>query len=188
MKKQFLFLVTIVMFFVSTQVGLASPFSYDFVDLRVQIGETNDADGVGVQAAIVKDIYKGVFALGSYQYTTANDVDYWADNLLLAAGYHMPLNKQADMVFTGGFLVSWWENNYNDDSDTGVRLTAGSRYQFDPKFEAYGEFIYISVFDESDIGISISGLFNLNKAISFGGEFSSVGDTSLVSGIFRFNF
>ena len=126
--------------------------------------------------------------LGAYQYLTGTDVDVWVDNLLIAGGYHMPLDDQTDLVFTAGILNQWLETNFFDDSDTGIRLTGGVRYRLGPEIEIQGELMYVSIFDDDDLGASVSGLVAPSSNFSYGAELQFIGDLTLASAIARFYF
>ena len=150
--------VGLLAFFSTNSFAVSDEFSYNFYDLRVQVGTVEDEDGVGLQAAGSIAVTDDIFVLGAYQYLTGTDVDVWVDNLLIAGGYHMPLDDQTDLVLTAGILNQWLETNFFDDSDTGIRLTGGVRYRLEPEIEIQGELMYVSIFDNDDLGVSVSGL------------------------------
>ena len=170
-------------------VSAAEKFNYKFLDFRILTGDVNDVDGTGVQINGVTDVIgNNILLVGSYQYAEGNDVDVYLENMFLGAGYFMPINKQADAVFTGGLLTQWIETNFFDDSDSGIRLSAGARFRATKEVEVYGELVYVSIFDDTDVGFSVSGFFAPNKSVGLGLEISSVGDTSTTSAIARLYF
>ena len=146
----------------------AANFNYNYGQLSY---ETGDFEGFILTGSF--EINKDMFIIARYVDTTNDDFGFDIDysEISIGAGYHMPINKKTDAVFTVslddgeaeavifGFPVA--------DSDTGVLLTAGVRHNLNAKVELAGGAYYISTFD-GDFGIQGEVRYNINKNMSAG--------------------
>ena len=148
----------------------AADFNYNYGQLGY---ETGDLEGLVLTGSF--EVNKDIFILGRYADTAddvpGGDVDY--SELSIGAGYHMPVNKDMDAVFT----VSLADGEIDGPvlgagSDTGVLLTAGVRFNLNEKVELAGGAFYNSTFD-GDFGIQGEARYNINKTMSAGLSFIS---------------
>jgi hypothetical protein len=98
------------------------------------------------------------------------DIDY--DEFSIGAGYHMPVNKDMDAVFTVSFSSGEFDVAAPGNDDTGVLLTGGVRYNLNPQFEFAGGIYHISTFN-GDTGLQAEARYNINKKMSAGLTFST---------------
>ena len=153
----------------------AADFNYSYGQLGY---ETGDFEGLVLTGSF--DVSKDMFVIARYLDTTNNelgfDVDY--SEISLGAGYHMPVNKDTDAVFTvsltSGDADAVVLGTPVSDSDTGILLTAGVRYNLNTKIELAGGAYYISTFD-GDFGVQGEARYNINKNMSAALSYS-VGD------------
>jgi len=151
----------------------AANFNYNYG----QIGyETGDFEGLTLTGSF--EINKDLFVLARYVAVTndaaAFDLDY--SEISVGAGYHMPIDKKTDAVFTVslssgevdavvfGFPVS--------SDDTGLLLTAGVRHNLNPQIELAGGIYHISTFN-GDTGIQGEARYNINSKMSAGVSYIS---------------
>jgi len=149
----------------------AADFNYSYGQLGF---ETGDFEGLVLTGSF--DVSKDIFIIAHYADTTDNilgvDVDY--SEIGIGAGYHMPVNKDMDAVFT----VSLVDGDIDgpvpvvSDSDTGILLTAGVRYNLNEKVEFAGNVTYNSTLD-IDFGLQAEARFNINKTMSAGLSYTS---------------
>jgi len=148
----------------------AADFNYSYGQLGY---ETGDFEGFALTGSF--EINKDMFIIARYVDTTNDDfgVDIDYSEISIGAGYHMPINKDMDAVFT----VSLADGEIDGPvlgagSDTGVLLTAGVRFNLNEKVELAGGAFYNSTFD-GDFGIQGEARYNINKTMSAGLSFIS---------------
>ena len=143
----------------------AADFNYSYGQLGY---ETGDFEGLVLTGSF--DVTKDIFVIAGYADTTNDDfgVDVDYSQLSIGAGYHMPVNKDMDAVFT----VSLVDGDIDGPvlgagSDTGILLTAGVRFNLNESVEFAGGALYNSAFD-GDFGIQAEARYNINKTMSAG--------------------
>lgn len=146
----------------------AADFDYNYGQIGYQTG---DFTGLALTGSF--EVNKDIFVLARY-ISMANDelgfdVDY--DEFSIGAGYHMPINKKTDAVFTVSFSSGEFDAPPGND-DTGVLLTAGVRHNLNTQFELAGGIYHISTFD-GDTGLQAEARYNINKKMSAGLTFST---------------
>ncbi len=148
----------------------AADFNYSYGQLGY---ETGDFEGLVLTGSY--EVNKDIFILARYVSTTNDDlgVDVDYSELSIGAGYHMPVNKDMDAVFT----VSLVDGDIDGPvlgagSDTGILLTAGVRFNLNENIEFAGGALYNSAFD-GDFGIQAEARYNINKSMSAGLNFTS---------------
>ena len=143
----------------------AADFNYSYGQLGY---ETGDVDGFVLTGSF--DINKDIFIIGRFVDATNDDtgVDIDYSELSIGAGYHMPIQKDLDAVFT----VSLSDVEVGTVSDTGVLLTAGVRFNLNESVELAGGAFYNSAFD-IDFGVQGEVRYNINKTMSAGLNFTS---------------
>lgn len=152
----------------------AANFDYNYG----QIGyETGDFEGLTLTGSF--EVNKDIFVLARYVALTNDDlgVDLDYDEISVGAGYHMPIDKKTDAVFTVsfdsaevGFIVPIIGKVSVDD--TGVLLTAGVRHNLNPQIELAGGIYHSTTFD-GDTGIQAEARYNINNKMSAGLGFTS---------------
>jgi len=151
----------------------AADFNYSYGQLGY---ETGDFEGLVLTGSF--EVNKDIFVIARYADTTNDDLGFDVDysELSVGAGYHMPVNKDMDAVFT----ISLVDGEADavilgvpvSDSDTGILLTAGVRFNLNESVELAGGAIYNSIFD-GDFGIQGEARYNINKTMSAGLNFTS---------------
>jgi len=147
----------------------AANFDYNYG----QIGyETGDFEGLTLTGSF--EINKDIFVLARYVALTNDDfgVDLDYDEISVGAGYHMPIDKKTDAVFTVSFdsaevsvFVPFFGKVTADD--TGILLTAGVRHELNPQIELAGGIYHNSTFN-GDTGIQGEARYNINSKMSAG--------------------
>ena len=155
---------------------------YHYNEAQAMIGDLDGADGFGFAIGFSRELNQKSFYQIGYRYAEASDFDYWQDTLLVSYGQHGPLNEKFDWFATAGMLIQWVETNNFDDSDSGPRLTGGVVTDLDDKMELRGEIGYVSIWDDSDIGLIV----RLEVEDKFGVEFETIGDLQLIKAFIRF--
>ena len=148
----------------------ASDFDYNYGQLGYTTG---DLEGLTLTGSF--EINKDIFVLARYVSATDDtgtvDVDY--DELSIGAGYHMPIDKKTDAVFTVSFSSGEFDAGvFGSDDDTGFLLTAGVRHNLNPQFELAGNVYHISTFN-GETGLQVEGRYNINKKMSAGLTFTT---------------
>ncbi len=161
----------------------AADFNYSYGQLGY---ETGDFEGLVLTGSF--EVNKDIFIIGRFVDATddapAVDVDY--SELSIGAGYHMPVNKDMDAVFTVS-LVDGDIDGPVSGSDTGILLTAGVRFNLNESVEFAGNVIYNSTFD-ADFGIQGEARYNINKTMSAGLNFTSSDSIDGLGVNFRIGF
>ena len=148
----------------------AANFNYNYGQISY---ETGDFEGFALTGSF--EINKDIFILARYVAATNDDtpVDFDYSEISIGAGYHMPVNKDLDAVFT----VSLDDIEVDlpagvTDSDTGLLVTAGVRFNLNESVELAGGAFYNSTID-GDFGIQGEARYNINKSMSAGLSFIS---------------
>ncbi|MBD3610755.1 MAG: hypothetical protein HUJ30_09420 [Gammaproteobacteria bacterium] len=166
-----------------------SSFDYDFVDVRVGFADLGGASGAGILAGVSRKISPDTYAAAAYQYGWANDADYWQEDLYLGGGYILPLDNKTDINVGAGLLLQWVEGcayYCGANNDTGIRLNAAYRHALDRQQELSAELIYNAIFDNADIGFSLTWILTQTEALSLGVQYESIGDLSITRVVARF--
>ncbi len=147
----------------------AADFNYSYGQLGY---ETGDFEGLALTGSY--EVNKDIFIIGRYVDATNDDfgVDVDYSELSIGAGYHMPVNKDMDAVFTVSLVDADIDGPVLGDSDTGVLLTAGVRFNLNESVELAGGAFYNSAFD-IDFGVQGEVRYNINKTMSAGLNFTS---------------
>ena len=148
----------------------AADFNYSYGQLGY---ETGDFEGLVLTGSY--EINKDMFIIARYAALTNDDsvVDLDFDDISIGAGYHMPINKDMDAVFTVSLDDIEVDNaGGGTASDTGILLTAGVRFNLNEKIELAGGAFYNSTID-GDFGIQGEVRYNINKTMSAGLNFTS---------------
>jgi len=143
----------------------AADFNYNYGQLGY---ETGDFEGLVLTGSF--DINKDIFIIAHYADTTNDDfgVDVDYSELSIGAGYHMPVNKDMDAVFTVSLVDADIDGPVlGAGGDTGILLTAGVRFNLNESVEFAGGAFYNSAFD-IDFGIQAEARYNINKTMSAG--------------------
>lgn len=163
----------------------AADFNYSYGQLGY---ETGDFEGLVLTGSY--EVNKDIFVIAHYASTTNDDfgVDVDYTEISIGAGYHMPVNKEMDAVFT----VSLVDGDIDGPvvgagSDTGVLLTAGVRYNLNEKVEFAGNVTYNSTLD-IDFGLQAEARYNINKTMSAGLNFTSSDSIDGLGVNFRIGF
>ncbi len=151
----------------------AADFNYSYGQLGY---ETGDFEGLALTGSY--EVNKDIFIIGRYVDATNDDfgVDVDYSELSIGAGYHMPVNKDMDAVFTVSLVDAEADTvilgTPVSASDTGVLLTAGVRFNLNESVELAGGAFYNSAFD-IDFGVQGEVRYNINKTMSAGLNFTS---------------
>lgn len=163
----------------------AADFNYSYGQLGY---ETGDFEGLVLTGSF--EVNKDIFIIARYVDATNDDtgVDVDYSELSVGAGYHMPVNKDMDAVFT----VSLVDGDIDGPvlgagSDTGILLTAGVRFNLNESVELAGDVIYNSTFD-ADFGIQGEVRYNISKTMSAGLNFTSSDSIDGLGVNFRIGF
>ena len=155
--------------------------SYDYLELRFVSVDTNSGDGMQLGGSI--DVGDNFLILGSIDFLSFdNDVD--ANIYLLGGGYIWHYNNDFD------FLATVQYANVDVDggsSDSGAKLSAGTRGLITPQFEVRGFVNHITVGD-SDTYLEIAGDYHFNQQFAAGVSIEFGGDTDVFTIGGRFFF
>lgn len=163
----------------------AADFDYSYGQLSY---ETGDFEGFVLTGSF--EVNEDMFVIARYVDTTNDDPGFDIDysEISIGAGYHMPVNKDMDAVFT----VSLVDGDIDGPvlgagSDTGILLTAGVRFNLNESVELAGGVIYNSTFD-ADFGLQGEARYNINKSMSAGLSFTSSDSIDGLGVNFRMGF
>lgn len=141
----------------------AADFDYNYGQIGYQTG---DLEGLTLMGSF--ELKNDIFILARYVSasvdTAGSDVDY--DEISVGAGYHMPIDKKTDAVFTVSFSSGEFDAPPGND-DTGFLLTAGVRHNLNPQVELAGNIYHISTFN-GETGLQAEARYNINKKMSAG--------------------
>ena len=143
----------------------AAGFNYNYGQIELKTG---DYDGLALTGSFV--INKDFFIIANYIDTTNDELgfDVDVDAITVGAGYHMPIDKKTDAVFT----VSAASVDVGPIDDTGIFLTAGVRHNLNSDIELAGGVQHISAFD-GESGLYGEARYNINKTMSAGLTFTT---------------
>lgn len=145
-----------------------SVFNYNFAEIKYLDGE-NGADGIGLTGS--GDIQQNIAIRVDFARVSVGSFD--SNSLRLGGTYYKQSEAfpQADMVFSGGF------DRYEDES--GLFLSAGTRYAVNDALELNGTIILSTAFD-TDISLALAGLYEVSPGFSAFVE-TEVGDGSALA-------
>lgn len=152
----------------------AGNFNYNYGQIAY---ETGDFEGLTLTGAF--EVNKDIFVLARYVAVTDDSlgVDFNYDEISVGAGYHMPIDKKTDAVFTVSFSSGEVDVNIPffgkvTADDTGLLATAGVRHNLNAKVELAGGIYHISTFD-GDTGIQGEARYNIDNKMSVGVSYVS---------------
>lgn len=140
----------------------AQNFNYDYVDLGYRTGEifeTVDVSGFGAEASHM--LAPNFRLKAGADILDADDVDADGYRVALQGGFFTALAPNMDVVVDAGLLYI----DIDDvDDDTGVKIDGILRFRVDPRLELNAGLSYVDIFDDSDTGLHLAGLYSLNKS------------------------
>ena len=150
----------------------AGNFDYNYG----QIGyETGDYEGLTLTGSF--EINKDMFVIARYVALTNTinvlglNVDLDFDEMSVGAGYHMPIDKKTDAVFTVSFdsaeVSTVVLGTKITADDTGILLTAGVRHNLNAKLELAGGIYHVTT-NDGDTGIQGEVRYNIDNKMSAG--------------------
>jgi len=161
MRRQLGFMVAAVAALCAAPVW-AQSFNYDYVDLGYRTGEVfEDIDVSGFGAEASRVLAPNLRLKLGADWLDADDVDADGYRIALQGGFFTALAPNVDVVLDAGLLYM----DIDDvDDDTGVKLDGIVRFRVDPRFEVNAGLSYVDIFDDSDTGLHLAGIYSLNRS------------------------
>lgn len=138
----------------------AQNFDYNYVDLGFRTGEVIDIDVSGFGAEASRVFAPNIRLKAGADWLDADDVDTSAMRVAVQGGFFTALAPNVDLVADAGLVYI----DIDDiDDDTGVKLDGILRFRVDPRIEVDAGLSYVDIFDNSDTGLHLAGVFQLNR-------------------------
>ena len=143
----------------------AQNFNYDYVDLGYRTGEIFETVDVSDFGAEASQVLAPNFRLkAAADVLDADDVDADGYRVAVQGGFFTALAPNMDVVVDAGLVYIEFEGNSFENDDTGVKLDGILRFRVDPRLELNAGLSYVDIFDDSDTGLHLAGLYSLNKS------------------------
>lgn len=171
MKKQLLSIAAVSLLALSAQ---ASDVPYSYVDL--EYNSFDEFDGFTFGGSY--DFGNNFYVLGELASLSADEqgIDVDARTIQVGLGYNYEVSPNTDLIAELSFVNADLESDFGDADDSGYALGFGIRSMISSNVELNGKVQYVDIFEDSDTGFEVGGLYYLDNGFGFGASYETDGD------------